>query len=136
MPPIGGFITLCPFRALYTSLTYLLMLFRIPGTQTQVRLFERVNAVDEQYDIFDTGFQYDDGAIDSLVVGGSFATARSWAGDADNKAAKKAAKKAKKAAKAEAAAVQADVEADANLAALKTEVVEPMVTAPEDLVAA
>lgn len=114
------------------------MLFRIPGTQTQVRLFERVDAVDDQYDIFDTGFQYDDGAIDSLVVGGSFATARSWAGDADKKAAKKAAKKKAKAAKkaAEAAAVQADVEADANLAALKTEVAEPVVTAPEDLVAA
>ncbi len=113
------------------------MLFRIPGTQTQVRLFERVDAVDDQYDIFDSGFQYDDGAIDSLVVGGSFASARRWAGDADKKTAKKAAKKAKKAAKrAEAAAVQADVEADANLTALKTEVAEPMVTAPEDLVAA
>ncbi len=117
------------------------MIIDIPGSKLKIRFFERVETVDDQYDIFDCGAVHSNGDIDSLVVGGSFATVKNLAGDADKKAAKrdakKAAKKAKKAAKrAEAAAVQADVEADANLTALKTEVAEPMVTAPEDLVAA
>ena len=116
------------------------MILDIPGSKLKIRFFERVETVDDQYDIFDCGAVHSNGDIDSLVVGGSFATVKNLAGDADKKAAKrdakKASKKAKKEAKAEAAAVQADVEADANLSALKTEVVEPMVTAPEDLVAA
>ena len=74
------------------------MQFRIPGTQLQVRAFERVKTVDTQYDVFDLGVQHNNGDIDSVVVGGSFATVKNWAKSQDDKAAKKAAKKAKKAA--------------------------------------
>ena len=65
------------------------MPFRIPGTQVKVRLFERVETADKQYDVFDVGVQHNDGRIDSVVVGGSFATAKSWVQDLDDKAAKK-----------------------------------------------
>ena len=65
------------------------MPFRIPGTQVKVRLFERVETADKQYDVFDLGIQHNDGAIDSVVVGGSFATAKRWVTDLDDKAAKK-----------------------------------------------
>ena len=47
-------------------------MFTIPGRKTQVRLFDRVATVDDQYDIFDIGFQYEDGGIDSITIGGSF----------------------------------------------------------------
>ena len=47
-------------------------MFHIPGRKTQVRLFDRVATVDDQYDIFDVGLQYEDGGIDSVAVGGSF----------------------------------------------------------------
>ena len=47
-------------------------MFHIPGRTTQVRLFDRVETVDDQYDIYDVGLQYADGGIDSLAVGGSF----------------------------------------------------------------
>ena len=47
-------------------------MFHIPGRKTQVRLFDRVETVDDQYDIYDVGFQYADGGIDSLAFGGSF----------------------------------------------------------------
>ena len=43
---------------------------------TLVRLFERVATVDDQYDIFDVGVQHADGGIDSMVVGGSFYSAK------------------------------------------------------------
>ena len=49
---------------------------QFPGRGT-VRLFERVETVDPQYDVFDIGYERKDGGIDSLVVGGSFYTARS-----------------------------------------------------------
>lgn len=52
------------------------MAFRIPGTTAKVRLFDRVATTDEQYDVFDVGVEHEDGSIDSLVVGGSFASAR------------------------------------------------------------
>ena len=67
------------------------MQFRIPGKDVSVRLFERVETVDSQYDIFDVGLQQADGSIDSVVVGGSFSYAKSLCRKADEKAeAKKA----------------------------------------------
>ena len=65
------------------------MRFRIPGREVRVRLFERVETVDNQYDIFDVGLEQADGSIDSLVVGGSFAYAKSLCDKADEKAAAK-----------------------------------------------
>ena len=65
------------------------MRFRIPGREVRVRLFERVETVDNQYDIFDVGLEQADGSIDSLVVGGSFAYAKSLCKKADEKAATK-----------------------------------------------
>ena len=67
------------------------MRFRIPGRDINVRLFERVETVDSQYDIFDCGVEQADGTIDSIVVGGSFAYAKSLVKAIDDKAeAKKA----------------------------------------------
>ena len=63
------------------------MRFRIPGKDVSVRLFERVETVDNQYDIFDVGIEQADGSIDSVVVGGSFSYAKSLARKADEKAA-------------------------------------------------
>ena len=67
------------------------MRFRIPGREVRVRLFERVETVDNQYDIFDFGIEQADGSIDSVVVGGSFSYAKSLCEAADKKAAEKAA---------------------------------------------
>ena len=66
------------------------MRFRIPGRELRVRLFERVETTDNQYDIFDVGVEQADGSIDSLVVGGSFSYAKSLCKKADEKAAEKA----------------------------------------------
>ena len=63
------------------------MRFRIPGREVRVRLFERVETVDNQYDIFDVGLEQADGSIDSVVVGGSFSYAKSLCKKADEKAA-------------------------------------------------
>ena len=65
------------------------MRFKIPGQDVRVRLFERVETVDNQYDIFDVGLQQEDGSIDSIVVGGSFSYAKSLCRKADEKAAEK-----------------------------------------------
>ena len=62
------------------------MQFRIPGRDVSVRLFERVETVDNQYDIFDVGLQQADGSIDSVVVGGSFSYAKSLCLKADENA--------------------------------------------------
>ena len=43
-----------------------------------VRMFERVETIDPQYDIVDCGLEYDDGRIDSLAVGGSFSSLKRW----------------------------------------------------------
>lgn len=68
------------------------MRFRIPGRDINVRLFERVETVDSQYDIFDCGLEQADGTIDSIVIGGSFSYAKSLVTAIDEKAeAKKAA---------------------------------------------
>ena len=48
------------------------MKLAIPNTKVVARIFEPVQTVDEQYDIVDLGFEYQDGGIDSLAVGGSF----------------------------------------------------------------
>jgi len=69
------------------------MRFQIPGTTDHVRLFERVNQPDG-YDIFDVGLETDVG-IDSLAVGGSFATAKSWVKSKNEAAATKKEKDAK-----------------------------------------
>jgi len=77
------------------------MRIRIPGQQVKVRLFERVETTDNQYDIFDVGIEQEDGSIDSIVVGGSFSYAKSLCRKADEKA------DAKKAEKTEPVAVPA-----------------------------
>ena len=59
------------------------MRFKVPGQSVSVRLFARVEAVDNQYDIFDVGIEQEDGSIDSVVVGGSFSYAKSLARQAD-----------------------------------------------------
>lgn len=61
------------------------MRIRIPGQQVKVRLFERVETTDNQYDIFDVGIEQEDGSIDSFVVGGSFSYAKSLCRKADEK---------------------------------------------------
>jgi len=56
-------------------------LFKLPffKDNVQARMFERVETKDPQYDICDVGIQYDDGSIDSVVLGGSFASLKRWA---------------------------------------------------------
>ena len=53
------------------------MKIQFPGASMSMRLFERVETVDNQYDIFDVGVEQADGSIDSVVVGGSFSYAKS-----------------------------------------------------------
>ena len=71
-------------------------MLKIPGSKVSLRLFDRVKTEDDQYDIFDVGVQYEDGSIDSVVVGGSFATVKRLASQLDKDAAKKERKKAEK----------------------------------------
>ena len=80
------------------------MRFKIPGMTVHVRLFEEVATVNDEYHIFDSGLEYEDGSIDSLAVGGSFATAKGWVNEANSKAKKRKAKKAAKKARKEAEA--------------------------------
>ena len=55
------------------------MRFKLPfNDRTTVRLFERVETTDPQYDIVDCGLEYDNGRIDSVAVGGSFSSLKSW----------------------------------------------------------
>ena len=55
------------------------MRFKLPfNDDVSVRLFETVETKDDQYSIRDCGLEYKDGSIDSIAVGGSFATARGW----------------------------------------------------------
>ena len=62
------------------------MRFKVPGRDVKVRLFERVDTVDSQYDIFDVGVEQADGSIDSMVVGGSFSYAKSLISAMDKQA--------------------------------------------------
>ena len=73
------------------------MRFQIPGQEVTVRLFERVETKDDQYDIFDLGLEQADGSIDSVVVGGSFSYAKSLVKQANDKRDAKKAEKADKA---------------------------------------
>jgi len=61
------------------------MRFKIPGQDVRVRLLERVETTDSQYDIFDVGLEQQDGSIDSIVVGGSFSYAKSLLDAMDRK---------------------------------------------------
>ena len=88
------------------------MRFRIPGQSVHVRLFERVTTEDSQYHIFDTGVDYADGKVDSIAVGGSFATLARLANKADDASLKKAAKKAKKQAKKDKMIAKAQAKLD------------------------
>ena len=63
------------------------MLFNIPKTELKARIFERVETVDDQYDIFDIGVQHPDGGIDSVVVGGSFYSVKTAIKNAEEDAA-------------------------------------------------
>jgi len=55
------------------------MRFKLPfNNRVHVRLFERVETTDAQYDIVDCGLEYKDGSIDSIAVGGSFSTLKGW----------------------------------------------------------
>ena len=62
------------------------MRFKVPGQSVSVRLFERVETVDNQYDIFDVGIEQEDGSVDSVVIGGSFSYAKSLCRKANEKA--------------------------------------------------
>ena len=64
------------------------MRFKIPGRKESVRLFERVETTDPQYDIFDVGIENEDGSVDSLVVpgSGSYASAKRLINRIDEKA--------------------------------------------------
>ena len=55
------------------------MRFKVPfNNSSTVRLFDEVKTQDDQYIIKDVGLEYKDGSIDSIAVGGSFATAKGW----------------------------------------------------------
>ncbi len=57
------------------------MRFKLPfNDRVRVRLFEKVETVDDSYRIVDTGLEYQDGSIDSIAVGGNFTTLSSWCG--------------------------------------------------------
>jgi len=87
------------------------MRFKLPGSRVHVRLFERVETTNDTYDIFDSGVDFSDAdgnirKIDSIAVGGSFASAKAAIKSYDEKqSAKQDSKKADKS--AESAAVTA-----------------------------
>ena len=57
------------------------MRFKVPfNNRVHVRLFEKVETVDDSYRIVDSGLEYNDGSIDSIAVGGNFTTLSSWCG--------------------------------------------------------
>ena len=57
------------------------MRFKLPfNNRVHVRLFEKVETVDDTYRIVDTGLEYHTGRIDSLAVGGNFSSLSSWCG--------------------------------------------------------
>ena len=69
------------------------MLIKVPGQDLNLRFFERVETVDDQYNIYDIGVEQpgEDGKniIDSICVGGSFSYAKSLVKSIDDKAAAK-----------------------------------------------
>ena len=57
------------------------MRFKLPFTDNvTVRLFEKVETVDDTYRIVDVGAEYATGRIDSVAVGGNFSSLSSWCG--------------------------------------------------------
>ena len=57
------------------------MRFPIPfNDRMKVRLFEKVETVDDTYRIVDTGLEYQDGTIVSIAIGGNFTTLSGWCG--------------------------------------------------------
>ncbi len=89
------------------------MLIRIPGQSAQIRLFEPVATVDDQYHIVDVGLQHAHGGIDSIAAGFAAHTVTSWqescAQDESDRLAKEQAKRDKKAAKKAAARAEAGI---------------------------
>ena len=83
--PSGWCRSGCSISALFTYIRFT-MRFKIPGQDVSVRLFERVETTDSQYDIFDVGLEQSDGSIDSMVIGGSFSYAKSLVEAIDKKA--------------------------------------------------
>ena len=66
------------------------MRFKIPGHNIHIRLFEPVVTTDEQYQVYDTGIEHENGGIDSVAVGGSFYSLKELARKADENAEKAA----------------------------------------------
>ena len=62
------------------------MLIKLGKTGRNIRLFQKVETVDNQYDIRDIGIEHEDGGIDSLVVGGSFYSLKKVIANADAEA--------------------------------------------------
>ncbi len=62
------------------------MLFKIGNSGRNIRFFQKVDTVDDQYDIRDIGIEHADGGIDSLVVGGSFYSLKKVIAEADEDA--------------------------------------------------
>ena len=54
------------------------MKFKVPNQNIIVRLFERVNTSNTQYDVFDIGIEQPDGSIDSIALGGSFGNSETY----------------------------------------------------------
>ena len=48
--------------------------------RARIRLFDKVETVDDTYRIRDVGLEYQDGTIDSIAVGGNFTTLSGWCG--------------------------------------------------------
>jgi len=88
---IDAFTSLCPIGLIHLSVTR--MLIKVPGQDLNLRFFERVETVDDQYNIYDIGVEQpgEDGnnIIDSICVGGSFSYAKSLVKSIDDKAAAK-----------------------------------------------
>ena len=53
--------------------------------RAKIRVCERVETVNDSYDIVDVGLEYRDGSIDSLAVGGSFSSLKKWTSSKDSK---------------------------------------------------
>ena len=61
------------------------MRFKLPfNSNVTVRLFEKVETVDDTYRIVDVGAEYSTGRIDSIAVGGNFSSLSSWCGVNDD----------------------------------------------------
>mgnify|MGYP001357325553 CR=1 FL=1 len=63
------------------------MRFSIPGLTTKytIRFFEKVETVNDQFNIVDLGLETPDGIIDSIAFGGAFSSAKKWLKTDDSK---------------------------------------------------